>query len=103
MLAAAQVYFSFITMTTIGLGDLTPTGPTFSSSRASTLVGYILLIFFGLSMTGACFAAIQDFAQFSRGLAAKNAAKLVSRLRPKSEPPVSVGEVGIFGTEAAAS
>jgi hypothetical protein len=85
------VYFSFITFTTIGLGDFSPRGvERVDGQGAAGLAGYIFLIFFGLSVMGAFVAAVQDFMTFSRGLAK---ARLLKKKAVEDGPPSSEGSL----------
>ena len=53
-------YFSFITFTTIGLGDLVPGKGTLTENKNGKSVLCALYLLFGLALTAMCFKLMQD-------------------------------------------
>ncbi|UJR32203.1 hypothetical protein I4U23_019668 [Adineta vaga] len=53
-------YFSFITFTTIGLGDLVPGKGTLTENKNGKSIFCALYLIFGLAFTAMCFKLIQD-------------------------------------------
>jgi hypothetical protein len=55
-----SAYFSFITFTTIGLGDLVPGKGTLTDNKNGKSILCALYLLFGLVLTTMCFRLIQD-------------------------------------------
>jgi hypothetical protein len=53
-------YFSFITFTTIGLGDLVPGKGTLTDNKNGKSILCALYLLFGLILTAMCFKLMQD-------------------------------------------
>ena len=53
-------YFSFITFTTIGLGDLVPGKGTLTENKAGKTFFCVIYLLFGLVLTAMCFKLMQD-------------------------------------------
>ncbi len=53
-------YFSFITFTTIGLGDLVPGKGTLTENKNGKSILCVLYLLFGLVLTAMCFKLMQD-------------------------------------------
>lgn len=53
-------YFSFITFTTIGLGDLVPGKGTLTENKNGKSILCALYLLFGLVLTAMCFKLMQD-------------------------------------------
>lgn len=53
-------YFSFITFTTVGLGDLVPGKGTLTENKNGKSILCALYLLFGLVLTTMCFRLIQD-------------------------------------------
>jgi len=53
-------YFSFITFTTIGLGDLVPGKGTLTDNKNGKSILCALYLLFGLVLTAMCFKLMQD-------------------------------------------
>jgi hypothetical protein len=53
-------YFSFITFTTIGLGDLVPGKGTLTENKNGKSILCALYLLFGLALTAMCFKLMQD-------------------------------------------
>jgi len=53
-------YFSFITFTTIGLGDLVPGKGTLTENKNGKSILCALYLLFGLVLTATCFKLMQD-------------------------------------------
>lgn len=53
-------YFSFITFTTIGLGDLVPGKGTLTENKNGKSILCAIYLLFGLALTAMCFKLMQD-------------------------------------------